>query len=186
MQTAFYFDQTRCIGCSTCAVACKDWHDIPAGPVHLIRVSKIERGRFPQVFRTFLATPCYHCANPVCASVCPADAITKRQQDGIVVVDREACLGSSCGLCLEECPHGSPQFGPENDAKLQKCDFCLERWQEGKKPVCVMACPVEALDAGNLEELKQKYAGAKEEATGFIGPAKTKPSVVFRSKPWGG
>jgi anaerobic dimethyl sulfoxide reductase subunit B (iron-sulfur subunit) len=32
MQLAFYFDQTRCTGCYTCVVACKDWHDIPAGP----------------------------------------------------------------------------------------------------------------------------------------------------------
>ena len=24
-QVGFYFDQTRCIGCYTCAVACKDW-----------------------------------------------------------------------------------------------------------------------------------------------------------------
>ena len=28
-QMGFYFDQTRCIGCYTCSVACKDWHNIP-------------------------------------------------------------------------------------------------------------------------------------------------------------
>jgi anaerobic dimethyl sulfoxide reductase subunit B (iron-sulfur subunit) len=32
MQVGFYFDQTRCIGCNACRVACKDWHDIAAGP----------------------------------------------------------------------------------------------------------------------------------------------------------
>jgi anaerobic dimethyl sulfoxide reductase subunit B (iron-sulfur subunit) len=40
MQLAFYFDQTRCTGCYTCAVACKDWHDVPAGPASWMRVEK--------------------------------------------------------------------------------------------------------------------------------------------------
>ena len=38
MQLGFYFDQTRCINCFTCVVACKDWHDIPAGPASWLKV----------------------------------------------------------------------------------------------------------------------------------------------------
>jgi len=32
MQYGFYFDQTRCIGCYTCIVSCKDSHNVEAGP----------------------------------------------------------------------------------------------------------------------------------------------------------
>ena len=50
MQRGFYFDQTRCIGCFICCVACKDWHDIPAGPAHWLKVIPFEEGEFPQPF----------------------------------------------------------------------------------------------------------------------------------------
>jgi len=42
MQLGFYFDQTRCVGCLTCVVACKDWHDIPAGPANWVEGECIE------------------------------------------------------------------------------------------------------------------------------------------------
>ena len=130
MQLAFYFDQTRCIGCFTCIVACKDWHDVPAGPASWRRVQTIEEGKYPEPFVAFLSTSCYHCAQPACLSACPVDAISKREQDGIVIVDREECLGEKCRLCLDVCPYGAPQFGAEPDAKMQKCDLCIERWSE--------------------------------------------------------
>jgi anaerobic dimethyl sulfoxide reductase subunit B (iron-sulfur subunit) len=126
MQTGFYFDQTRCTGCFTCVVACKDWHDVPAGPASWMRVTTIEKGKCPDVFVAFLAAACYHCTKPACVDACSASAITKRKQDGIVVVDREACLGrDQCQLCLESCPYDAPQFGAEESAKMQKCDLCL-------------------------------------------------------------
>ncbi|MFX1457608.1 MAG: 4Fe-4S dicluster domain-containing protein, partial [Promethearchaeota archaeon] len=37
-QMGFYFDQTRCTGCFTCSVACKDWNDIKAGPENWMRI----------------------------------------------------------------------------------------------------------------------------------------------------
>jgi len=134
MQIGFYFDQTRCTGCDACVVACEDWHDVPAGPAKGIRVLYNERGRFPKVFVSFLVVPCYHCAEPLCIPACPVTAISKRKEDGIVVVDREACLGNGkCNVaCLKACPYDVPQFGPEPDAKMQKCELCLDRWVEKK------------------------------------------------------
>lgn len=29
-QYGFYFDSTRCTGCRTCEMACKDYNDLPA------------------------------------------------------------------------------------------------------------------------------------------------------------
>ena len=183
MQLGFYFDQTRCTGCHTCVVACKDWHDIDAGPANWMRLHNIERGKFPNVLVAYLASPCYHCANPPCVLACPAGAVMKREPDGIVVVDREKCLGNKeCHtLCLNACPWDAPQFGPEENAKMQKCDLCLERVEQCKQTICVEACPMYALDAGPLDELKAKY-GAIVEAEGFRYSKRFKPSVTFRPK----
>ncbi len=182
MQIGFCFDQTRCIGCFTCTVACKDWHDVPPGPVSWMRVKTQESGKYPQPFVAFLASPCYHCAKPSCLDACPVDAISKRVQDGIVVVDREACLGKDkCGLCLDVCPYESPQFGIESDAKMQKCDLCLERWSQGKKPICVEGCPTRALDAGPMDKIKAKY-GELNRAVAFEYNQTLMPSVIFKPK----
>lgn len=182
MQLKFYFDQTRCTSCFTCIVACKDWHDVAAGPASWIRVKTIEEGQFPKLFVSFLVTHCYHCAEPGCVETCPVQAIKKREENGVVIVDREACLGKdNCGLCLETCPYDTPQFGAEDNAKMQKCDFCLERLGEGKKPICVAACPMRALDAGPTDELEKRY-GKVREAEGFIFSAKLKPSIIFKPK----
>jgi len=166
------------MGCFACIVACKDWHDVPAGPVSWIRIKTIEKGRYPDLSVSFLPQLCVHCASPACAAVCPADAITKRGEDGVVVVDSEACLGSTCGLCLDECPYGAPQFGAEEDAKMQKCDLCIERISIGKKPICVSSCPMYALDAGPLDELWAKY-GKCREIEGFEYSENVIPSIVF-------
>ena len=182
MQLGFYFDQTRCTGCWTCVVACKDWNDVPAGSASWMRVSAIVHGRFPEVFMAWVAVPCFHCQRPRCIEACPADALVKRKEDGIVIVDREACLGKDkCGMCRDACPYGAPQFGDEPGAKMQKCNFCLDRWIEGKKPACVMACPTRALDAGPIEELESRY-GTGREAPGWRYDPALGPSVVVKAK----
>ncbi len=182
-QMGFYFDQTRCTGCYTCAVACKDWHDIDAGPVNWMRMLTIEDGKFPNLFLAYLASPCYHCINPPCVPACPVDAITKRESDGIVVVDPEKCLGNKeCRtLCLNACPWDVPQFGPEENAKMQKCDLCLERLEQGQQTICVEACPMYALDAGPAENLKAKY-GDVVEAEGFRYSERFKPAAILKPK----
>jgi anaerobic dimethyl sulfoxide reductase subunit B (iron-sulfur subunit) len=182
MQTGLYFDQTRCTGCYACVVACKDWHDVPAGPASWCRVETIEKGKFPDVFVAFLARFCYHCAEPACVSACPVGAITKREEDGIVVVDREKCLGKdNCDMCLQACVYAAPQFGAEPNAKMQKCDLCIDRLAEGKQPICVAGCPMRALDAGPLDELLARYGEARE-GEGFTYSAELKPSIVFKPK----
>jgi len=183
MQIGFYFDQTRCTGCSACRVACKDWNDIPAGPENWMRVLYTEKGKFPRPFVSYMIAPCWHCAEPVCAAACPVDAITKRGDDGIVLVDSDACLGKAeCDVkCLKACPYDAPQFGAEDGAKMRKCNYCLNRHLEGKLPDCVEACPVRALDAGPLTELEKKY-GTNKEAGDFKYSKRTKPAVVIRAK----
>jgi anaerobic dimethyl sulfoxide reductase subunit B (iron-sulfur subunit) len=183
MQMAFYFDQTRCTGCYACLIACKDWHDVELGPVDYINVKYIEKGKYPNPYVAYMFSTCFHCANPECIPACPVNAISKRAEDGIVVVDREICLGKdNCApFCQEACPYGMPRFGEEENAKMQKCDFCLERLADNKNPICVGACTMRALDAGPMDELIAKYGDIKE-AEGFVYSEENRPSVIFKPK----
>ncbi len=181
-QMGFYFDQTRCTGCHTCSIACKDWNDIPVG-VNWRQINKIEDGKFPKLFLTYLSTACTHCGNPPCVKVCPVEAIIKRESDGIVIVNSKKCIGKEeCGAkCLKVCPWDVPQFRSEENAKMQKCNFCLERLEQGQQTICVEACPMYALDAGPLEELRERY-GDIVEAEGFKYSKKFEPSMIFKPK----
>ncbi len=183
MQMKFFFNQSRCTGCYTCVVACKDWHDIPAGPVSWIKISAIESGKYPTPSLNYLVTTCFHCAEPLCLKACPVDAIQKRSQNGIVIVDSELCIGGeACKFaCKKTCPYDVPQFAVETNPKMQKCHLCAERWGVQKKPICVEACPMRALDAGPSKEIEDKY-GHIQIAAGFVYSKRVKPSIIFRPK----
>jgi Fe-S-cluster-containing dehydrogenase component len=169
VQYGFYFDADRCINCYACEVACKSFNKIELG-VHWRKTVEIWSGEFPQVSRTFVSLSCLHCAEPACAKACPADAIMKRLEDGIVVVDREKCTG--CGICYDVCPYGVPQFGI--DRLMQKCNFCIE---SGGEPACVAPCPANALFFGTMEEL----VGLAEETGAELLAGKTGPSLYIRN-----
>jgi len=114
---------------------------------------------------------------------CPVNAISKREEDGVVLVNSETCIGKdSCGgACLEVCPYDAPQFATEDNAKMEKCNFCVDKLAENKQPICVAGCPMRALDSGPIDELKTKYGDVKE-AQGFSYAAELDPSIVFKSK----
>jgi len=182
-QLGFYFDQTRCTGCFTCSVACKDWYDIDAGEENWMRITAIEKGEFPNLFMAYLAMACNHCADPSCVKVCPGNAITKRETDGIVIVEQEKCIGKKeCGSkCLKACSWDAPQFGSIENAKMRKCNLCVERLDQGKQTICVDACPMYALDVDDIENLIKKY-GSTVQAEGFLYNDKIKPSIIFKPK----
>jgi anaerobic dimethyl sulfoxide reductase subunit B (iron-sulfur subunit) len=150
-QYVFYYDAGRCVQCHTCEVACKSVHDLEPG-VKWRRVNENWNGDYPDVTRAFFSAACMHCEEPACVAVCPTGAITKRSEDGIVVVDRDKCNG--CHDCFSACPYSVPQFG--NDGIMQKCDFCSGI---GREPVCVASCPAEALNYGTLDEYPETLAG---------------------------
>jgi len=112
-------------------------------------VIDIWEGKFPDISRKFLSLACMHCEKPACAEVCTSGAISKRPDDGIVVVDRDKCNG--CRDCYSACPYKIPQFG--KDGIMQKCDYCLE--SDGI-PACTESCPAEALFSGSLDDLLRK------------------------------
>ncbi|MBI4301531.1 MAG: 4Fe-4S dicluster domain-containing protein [Chloroflexi bacterium] len=179
MQLGFYYDQSRCIGCHTCSVACKDWNDVPPGLAAWRRMITLEQGAFPSVKVIFSGFNCFHCAQPACIPACPTQAIYKRQEDGIVVVNQNLCI-PNCQACLYACPYQAPQFR-EDGGKMEMCNFCFERTARGMPPVCVEACPQRALDAGPLDSLKKRYRKASAWAEGYPDPARTQPSLLIKA-----
>jgi anaerobic dimethyl sulfoxide reductase subunit B (iron-sulfur subunit) len=169
-QYGFWVETDRCIKCWACQVACKAWKGTKAGTVNVRRVLDVWTGTFPDVTRTFLSLSCMHCGDPACAAVCPTGAITKRAEDGVVVVDQDKCIG--CHYCFFACPFGVPQYG--EDGTMAKCDFCLDRLQDGKDPACVATCPAGALHGGTMEELA-KMVG--EKAASKLATS-TQPSLI--------
>jgi anaerobic dimethyl sulfoxide reductase subunit B (iron-sulfur subunit) len=163
-QLAFYFDASACAGCKACMAACKDKNDLPVG-INWRKVydygggSWIPDPRHPNimipnnVFVYSTSTACMHCQDPLCANVCPAAAITKRD-DGVVLIDADKCIG--CRYCEWACPYGAPQFN-EAEGIMTKCNFCEDYLAEGKNPACVDQCPLRALDFGELSDLRAKY-----------------------------
>lgn len=116
-QYGFVVDVSRCTGCRTCAVACKDAHNLPVG-LNLRRVLEEASGSWRQDRMTgawhqdvrawYVSIACNHCENPACVKVCPTKAHYKRAEDGLVVIDRDKCIG--CGMCAQACPYGAPQL----------------------------------------------------------------------------
>jgi anaerobic dimethyl sulfoxide reductase subunit B (iron-sulfur subunit) len=164
-QLGFYLDSSVCIGCKTCIVACKDKNDLPVD-VNWRRVIEYcggswvsEKGDFVPsgVYVYYLTISCQHCASPPCMAVCPASAISK-DKEGIVHVDKQKCVRDQS--CLYACPYDAPQFGSDT-AGMSKCDMCADLRAIGKNPACVDACPLRALDWGEMTELREKYGNIR-------------------------
>jgi len=177
-QYGFFFDQSRCSGCQACAVACKNWNGLPPGPLKYLRVYEYEKGSFPSVRIHYLWVPCYHCEEPACVNSCPSEAIYKEERYGAVLIDSEKCDG--CRLCYDACPYGALVFeNDEPDTKAQKCTMCIDRLEEGEKPICVLACPSRALDFGPIDSLIASY-GDRRDLQDMPSSLTTRPAVVFK------
>ena len=151
----FIIQADRCVACYACRAACFQENRRSQGDLPRRSVSEQEgvSGR-----PVYLSMACNHCQNPVCVSICPHNNYTKRR-DGVVVHDDTHCEG--CKLCAEACPFQAPQYNPVT-RKVDKCHFCHERLDEGMSPVCVDACPTDALTYAKMPVTAQpghRYPG---------------------------
>lgn len=177
-QYGFYLNLDRCVQCHACEVACKTHNHIELG-VKWMKVVSLWAGQYPNLTNRTISLACVHCGDPTCATKCPGGAITKRAEDGVVLVDRLRCL-VGCRICAETCPYDVIQWG--EDGKMQKCDLCVDRLAQGKQPICVETCPGEALHFGTMEELSQLASTRKAKAQKL--PGRTQPSMLVSSSEW--
>jgi Fe-S-cluster-containing hydrogenase components 1 len=173
-QLAFYVDARRCIGCFTCAMACKNQYQTEPGVVWR-QVYPLKEDIYPHHERAFYSLACNHCEHPVCMEACPVEAYTKRDKDGIVVHDQDKCIG--CGNCVRSCPYGAPKYNPVLK-RAEKCSLCWQRLDAGLKPACVQSCPVSALTLIDLAEFAE--TNAVQYPPGYPKMPKLNPSTRFR------
>lgn len=158
MAKAVLVDVTRCIGCRSCQIACKAWHELEAryAPIEgeftspkqkssdcytVIRF--YEAGDAKEPIWNFVKDQCLHCHDPACVSACPVGAL-KKTDSGAVVYDQWRCIG--CRYCMVACPFQVPKYEWfTTNPWVQKCNFCAERIEAGKEPACVQACPMRVM-----------------------------------------
>lgn len=141
-------DLRRCTGCQSCSLACKSEFQVPIGGFRSwVRVS--EKGKFPNTKKYFLPRNCNHCTDSQCVSVCPTGASQIREQDGVVIIDKDICIG--CSACVAACPYNCRYFN-KNTHTADKCDFCIDRVEKGIVPSCVNTCPPEARQFGDQND----------------------------------
>lgn len=145
-------DIKKCIGCHACEIQCKSNKNLPLGPkpCQVIQVGPKFIGGLPKI--SFIFMPCFHCENPWCVSACPTGAMQKRSKDGIVFINKDLCVG--CKTCVSACPWGAPQWN-QDTGKVEKCDYCMDRIDEGLKPACVTTCTTGCLKFDNVEDMIQ-------------------------------
>ena len=168
-QHAHVIDLNVCVGCHACVTSCKEWNTSGwAGPMtdhrpygkdpsgtFFNRVQTFEVGQFPNTETVHFPKSCLHCEEPPCVPVCPTGASYKREEDGIVLVDYDKCIG--CKYCSWACPYGAREID-EKQRVMKKCTLCVDRIYDQslpeaeRKPACVLACPTNARLFGDVHD----------------------------------
>lgn len=143
-------DMERCTGCKLCEIVCSVKKEGVSDPARSrIRIT-IQRGG-----KNRLPTFCQHCEEPLCAAVCPVNAVRKDESTGLIFLDRELCVG--CRACVSACPLFGVGFDSVENKAL-RCDLCHG------DPACVKYCEAGAIqyvDRDQFPTNKQRAAAKK-------------------------
>ena len=186
-------DLDICVGCHACAVNCKEWNtsghsapltdwnaysgtestdgdDAGAWGVWFNRVHTYEVGDAPESRTVHFPRSCLHCEEPACVTVCPTGASYKREEDGIVLVNPDTCIG--CKLCSWACPYGAREYD-YTDGVMKKCTLCIDKiYNENleevdRVPACVSTCPASARHFGDLGDADSAVSKMVSERGGY-------------------
>ncbi|MHC4398685.1 MAG: 4Fe-4S dicluster domain-containing protein [Planctomycetota bacterium] len=145
MRCACLVDVTRCVGCRSCQVACKQSKDLAgdrtrffAAPGGYQNPARFTATTFTYVSYheaadasgdpawAFVKRQCMHCKHVYCGYVCPTD-VFRKTESGIVAYRADACIG--CAACVDACPFGVPAIDYWNVSmpQIRKCTFCFSR-----------------------------------------------------------
>lgn len=152
---AMLIDMDRCTRCDDCVKACASTHQ---GNPRFMRNGE-------QFGPWMFAHACMHCEDPVCMIGCPTGAIARNQDNGVIAINPETCIG--CATCSQSCPYQNIQMVEIRDEQgrqlvdttsklpiLQatKCDLCQS---QPAGPACQNACPHDALIRIDMSDLKK-------------------------------
>jgi len=155
MGKACLVDTTKCIGCRSCQVACKQWNELPAENTRLrgtgggyenppaLSWRTYTRVTFHEILKAggelersvFVKRQCMHCEKPSCVAACPVEALEKVTVDGKpagpVVYHANKCMG--CRYCMMACPFDIPTLEWDRLAPtIRKCTFCADRSEDAQ------------------------------------------------------
>ena len=168
-------DAKRCMACKTCMIACAMAHTDAATLAEAVQMDVPPQARgHVEPFGPFgMLVQCRHCEDAACMTVCPADAIDRREKDGPLLIDQEKCTG--CRFCLIVCPTGSIDRARKGKAMI-KCDLCIMRTEVGEDPACVAACPTHGLQFLELDDWLRQQRQEVEARVG-LDRARAGPEV---------
>lgn len=187
-------DLDICVGCHACAVHCKEWNtsgysapltdkdpygEAPDG-VWFNRVHTFEVEDEGASQTVHFPKSCLHCEDAPCVTVCPTGASYKREEDGIVLVNPDTCIG--CKLCSWACPYGAREYD-DTEGVMKKCTLCVDKIynetlpEDERVPVCVSTCPAGARHFGDLGDENSDISKlvAKRQGYDLMPDQDTKP-----------
>lgn len=188
-QLAFVIDLKRCIGCDTCIIACKVENNVGAGRSRLDvldsnrdPILEKPQGVYPNLSQYWLPTMCHHCVDAPCITACPTNTLWRREEDGLVMLDVDKCIG--CLRCGEECPYDAISFDAETGS-ADKCTMCEHRISEGLKPSCQEVCPTRAIHFGDVSDESSKVSTLLESREHkVLGESSGANPQIYYLAPW--
>ncbi len=187
-------DVTRCTGCYSCFLACKDEYVgndyLPVSVAQpneghtWIRIEEITHGSGTKVKVDYTPVMCQHCEDAPCIQPGNGGAVYRRR-DGIVVIDPVKARGKK--EIVDLCPYGAIYWN-EGSSLAQKCTMCAHMIDRGEKTVrCAESCPTQALVFGDLDDPESRISLLLKEkqglAEGYRAELGTRPAIKYFSLP---
>ncbi|GFM37143.1 4Fe-4S dicluster domain-containing protein [Desulfovibrio psychrotolerans] len=205
MAKKFFVDLTRCTACRGCQIACKQWKKLPAEETvnwgshqnpRDLSFTTLKLVRFTEVVMKgkvdwlFFPEQCRHCTEPPCmyqAQIDDERAVIQDELTGAVIFTEYTKLVDGEGV-RTACPYDIPRVDPETKL-ISKCDMCLDRVQNGKKPACVLSCPTGTMSFGDEDEMmalaEERLAAVKKQYPNAVlgNPHDTRVVYLFQQNP---